>query len=171
MACNYKSIKDSVLKVIQSYGVNNVSKDQVLVQKFLSEVDFSGVAFSRMIENNGPYISVNISSIDTTQVTSGNSCNEYFINRDSIDLIEDNNLKLIADCLFEIENLLNYNYLDIEFALVRNKLYVLQVRPLVIRNKECNDLIINKYLSNSIYEVKKFFNQKKQIYSLMSDWK
>ena len=92
VACNYKSIKDSVLKVIQSYGVNNVSKDQVLVQKFLSEVDFSGVAFSRMIENNGPYISVNISSIDTTQVTSGNSCNEYFINRDSIDLIEDNNL-------------------------------------------------------------------------------
>ena len=170
VACNYSSIKDSVLKVISSYGVNNISKDQVLVQKYLTNVDFSGVAFSRMIESNSPYISINLSSIDTTQVTSGNSCNEYFINRDSTNLIKDKNLKIITDCLLEIESLLNYSYLDIEFALVKNKLYVLQVRPLVIRNKECNETVINQFLNNSVSELKRVFNQNNQIYSLMSDW-
>ena len=48
--CNFNSIKDSVEKVIQSYGVNHTSNNQVLVQKYLSNVDFSGVAFSRMID-------------------------------------------------------------------------------------------------------------------------
>ena len=43
---------------------------------------------------------------------------------------------MITDCLIEIENLLNYNYLDIEFALVNNKVYILQVRPIVIKDKE-----------------------------------
>ena len=52
-----------------------------------------------MIESNSPYISINISSIDTTQVTSRNSCNEYFINRNNTNLIKDKNLKLITDCL------------------------------------------------------------------------
>ena len=70
----------------------------------------------------------------------------------------------------EIENLLNYNYLDIEFALVNNEVYILQVRPLIIRDKECNENIINQYLDDSISEIKSFFEQNKQIYSLMSDW-
>ena len=64
-----------------------------------------------MIENNGPYISINISSVDTTQVTSGNSCHEFFIHRNNTHLVKENNLKKIVECLLEIENLLNYNFI------------------------------------------------------------
>jgi len=168
--CSYDSIKRSVRKVIQSYDVDNFSKDQLLVQKFLNNIDYSGVAFSRMIENNGPYISINISSVDTTQVTSGNSCHEFFIHRNNTHLVKENNLKKIVECLLEIENLLNYNFIDMEFAIVKQKLYILQVRPLVIKNKECNDNLINKFLDQSNYVINKSFNKKNQIFSLMSDW-
>lgn len=168
--CEYKSIKDSVEKVIDSYNVKNSSKDQVLVQKFLDNVDFSGVAFSRMIENNGPYFSINISSGDTTQVTSGNLCNEFFIHRKNTNLLKDKNLKNIIQCLIEIENLLNFNYLDMEFASINGIIYVLQVRSLIIKNKDCDEILINKYISESHQEIKNNFKNKNQIYSLMSDW-
>ena len=120
--CNLYSIEKSVSKVIESYGDKNKDENQVFVQKFLNNVQFSGVAFSRMIEGNGPYFSINISYLDTTQVTAGNSCHEYFINRENLDLVKDNNIKKVILCLIEIENLLNFQLIDMEFALVENKI-------------------------------------------------
>ena len=168
--CNSKDINKSITKVINSYGKDISNKNQILVQKFLENVDLSGVAFSRMIESNGPYISINIGYIDTEQVTSGNSCNEYFISRENINLVKDLNIKKIIQCLLEIENLLNFRLIDMEFALWQNKLYVLQIRPLIIKNKFCDDKLVNKYIKESNIEIKNLFKEQDTIYSLMSDW-
>ena len=75
--CDSDSIYKSVSKVIESYGTDFVERDQVFVQKFLNNVDLSGVAFSRMIESTGPYFSINISYLDTTQVTLAILMNTY----------------------------------------------------------------------------------------------
>tara|TARA_B100000963_G_C22633635_1_gene676328 strand:+ start:1082 stop:4099 length:3018 start_codon:yes stop_codon:yes gene_type:complete len=168
--CDQDSIFKSISKVIKSYGTNIDERNQVFVQKFLSNVDLSGVAFSRMIESNGPYFSINISYEDTTKVTSGSSCHEYFINRKNINLIKDKNLNKIIECLLEIENLLNFRLIDMEFAIVNNKVIVLQVRPLVIDNKYCLDEEINKNIMEANYEIKNLFKKQNKIYSLMSDW-
>ena len=40
-------------------------------------------------------ISLLMLAIDTTQVTAGNSCHEYFINRDNIDLVKDKYIKKV----------------------------------------------------------------------------
>ena len=168
--CDSDSIYNAISKVIESYTTDFVDRDQVFVQKFLSNVELSGVAFSRMIESNGPYFSINISYLDTTQVTSGNSCHEYFINRKNVDLLEDKNIIKIIKCLKEIENLLNFRLIDMEFAIVDNKIFVLQVRPLVINNKYCLDEEINKNISAANLEIKNLFKKENKIYSLMSDW-
>ena len=58
--CDSDSIYSAISKVIKSYTKEFVDRDQVFVQKFLRNVELSGVAFSRMIESNGPYFSINI---------------------------------------------------------------------------------------------------------------
>ena len=45
--CDPESIQKSVSKVIESYGDENKDENQVFVQIFLNNVQFSGVAFSK----------------------------------------------------------------------------------------------------------------------------
>ena len=57
-----------------------------------------------------------------------------------------------------------------EFALVENKIYVLQIRPLVTNVKTIDDKEINQYIEQTNYEIKNLFEKENKIYSLMSDW-
>ena len=56
--------------------------------------------------------------------------------------------------MIEIENLLNFQLIDMEFALVENKIFVLQIRPLVINEKLIDDKEINKYIRETNSEIK-----------------
>ena len=57
-----------------------------------------------------------------------------------------------------------------EFALVENKIYVLQIRPLVKNENSIEDKEINKYIKETNYEINNLFKNENKIYSLMSDW-
>ncbi|MBM2817959.1 MAG: hypothetical protein HW401_549, partial [Parcubacteria group bacterium] len=51
---DYKKLTSAIFAVIKKYDDN--PKNQVLVQEHISQVDISGVAFSRDISNLSPYI-------------------------------------------------------------------------------------------------------------------
>lgn len=175
-----QDIKSSISKVINSYQNNN-NKDQVFIQKYLSNVKISGVIFTKDINNNAPYIKINYDdhSGRTDTITSGcviknkvfyyhKKCNK------PIKGFKNNLLKLCS----ELEKIYDNDALDIEFAIdKKNVLYLLQVRPLLINNVQAIDndehYEIVKNISKRIKPwLKKQPNihGKRGIYGLMPDW-
>lgn len=132
-------ITEAVNRVIASYG-RAVPQDQVLVQAMLLGVLLSGVAFTRTLTNGSPYLVINYddSSFRTDSVTSGNGSKlrTLFVQRScrsGLDLL-DSRMVAVIDAIAELEDLVGYTSLDIEFALDRDGIvHVLQLRPIAVR--------------------------------------
>jgi choline kinase len=117
------------------YNQNN----QVLVQPFLKNVAMSGVAFSRHLENNTPYYLINYDDVSrrTDTVTSGNSYDSKSITvfKEGNTKPKENRLVNIIKAIEELENIIGYESLDIEFVLTENEeLFIVQVRPISIHS-------------------------------------
>ena len=167
---NKEDIKKAVNNVILSYGKDCSNDEQLLVQRCLDNIDYSGVAFSRNIQTNGPYVVINLSKKNTSDVTSGKKCDEIFIARNSINLVKDEILKRVLDCVFEIEQLLKFRCLDFEFAIKGQDFYILQVRKLkTYKNVDDDDFIFEEIKSASSF-LNKYLKNNNTIFSLMSDW-
>ena len=139
---NVKGLKDiqiAIKDVIDSYG-DKYCQNEILIQPFLHNVSISGVAFTRDINNNSPYIKINYddTSGKTDTITSGcflkSKVFYYHKKHDKAPKGFKGNLIKLCD---ELERLYNHDSLDIEFAVDRkNILYLLQVRPLIINYKK-----------------------------------
>lgn len=111
--------------------------DQVLVQPMVQQVVMSGVAFTRTLETAAPYLVINYEESGSTDgITSGHS-NDHktlYVRRDStLDQVADQRLVNLVKALNEIERLLAYDALDIEFALdASGQVHILQVRPIAV---------------------------------------
>jgi len=128
LSVKYEVVIKYINKVIDDFKNKN---DQVIVQEFISKPELSGVIFTRNINNNSPYYTINFDrSGFTNLVTSGSfsplmqtiiikrgTKNSKFFNRE---------LKSIK----KIEMLFKNDRLDIEFCVKKNILYVFQCRPL-----------------------------------------
>ena len=192
MAGNYESIlkviKDdndilnkAIQTVIESYKKNNQEQDennQILVQPYLSDVTMSGVVFSKNLQTSSPYYTVNYdNSSDTESVTSGNgdNLNTFICYNEFTSEIENNNLSVLIEAVKEIESVTKYDAIDIEFAFIENKLYILQVRP--IAAKKDTITVSSKAVSIELNNIKSFLDEQsialqgnKKAYGIMPDW-
>ncbi len=177
---NIESIKNSIQKVIESYKKNSSLNDseQILIQAQTRNVEYSGVIFTRDIEENAPYYVINFDkSKETDTVTSGAVDNSIKMLRSTKMSDIPKPWKDLIAATKEIEDLLDGLALDIEFALnKKGKVIIFQVRPLAATQKfiSINDKIIynekNRILG-SYNDLKKdsLFNQSYTL-SDMSFW-
>jgi len=129
-------LEDAISTVIASYE-NACPEDQVLIQPMLESVLMSGVAFTRTLERGAPWYVINYEESGGTEGITGGQSNDnrtLYVRRDaSMDVVADQRLVPLVKALKEIEHLLAYDALDVEFAVDKNgHVYILQVRPIAV---------------------------------------
>jgi len=178
---NNKILSDAVELVIKSYTKNKQfqnDKNQILVQEYLENVTISGVVFSKDLQTASPYYIVNYAeSNDTESVTSGNTNNlKTFICYNNFDaIIEKRELRLLIDAIKEIESIIKFDAIDVEFAFINYNLYIFQVRPISAKK---DALKVSAHdVSDEIKKIKLFLNHSsvnllgtRKAYGVMPDW-
>jgi len=145
---NSNAIKAAVDEVIASYPDNNPI-NQVLVQPMVNGVRASGVIFTRTLVRGAPYYVINYDDVTTSTDTITNGSGKFLktllVHRSlKLDMNElPEILRNLFSSIREIENLLNYESLDIEFAITETKaenaetqVHILQVRPIAVKHGE-----------------------------------
>ena len=178
-------LTEAIYKVVHSYGSPVVGSDQVLVQEFLQDVAMAGVVFTCTLESGAPYYRFNFddSTKSTESVTAGthSDLRTVLVSKlqpHSISKIAPE-LKDVLAAIQELELLLGFDKLDIEFAVDSNgQVHIFQVRPVVV-NHDNYDLDIQK-IDDSIksdvqryQELQKkspFVSGDKTIFANMPDW-
>ena len=177
---NKKELKDAFYKVKSSMDLNNnINKNYVLIQPMLDNIDICGVAFSVDKENYAPYFCISYDeSGSNDSITSGSTSDIKNILVFRNYTAKDKKINKIIEALLELEMIFENNALDIEFAFTKNgDLYILQVRPLVMANKNNYLDIIN---NNILERLQKQINNlslhhphilgDKTIFGVMPDW-
>ena len=133
---NRAQLVEAIDNVFVSYE-NLRDEDHVLIQPFINEVEISGVVFTRDLESGAPYYVINIDDetgrTDTITSGLGSHVREIVLLRGkSINkFTKDRKLRKIISAVNEIEELLSFDKLDIEFAINKeNQVFTFQVRPL-----------------------------------------
>ena len=176
---------ESINRVFNSYD-NPSNNDQILIQESLNNIISCGVFFTFDCLTNSHYYTLTYDETGSSDsVTAGtNNINQKCIYRvkKSKNDVKNKYLKELIKLSNELEILYNNDKLDIEFAFVKIedelKLYLLQVRPLVINN---NDILSSNMLDmyhNKIHKkFEKYFHNKcydlygnESILSVMTDW-
>lgn len=173
------SVEYSILKVIKSYKKNNPN-NKILVQLMINQPKLHGVIFTSDRNDKSPYFCINYSkSNDTSLITSGKEDgNVFYFYKNSKILPKNKLLKIIINETKKITNLSKEDDLDIEFVIdKKNKFYLLQVRPIVQKNKLGNSgFNYNFFLDGFSKKIAKLNTSFKNLYgkytifSNMSDW-
>lgn len=174
-----QKLTSAIDAVIKKYDGN--PKNQVLVQESISQVDISGVAFSRDINNLSPYITINYDDVsgNTDTITSGRGDDHktltIFKGKIAQKLTE--KLNRVYKAIIELDKLFDNDALDIEFLYKNDIVHIVQVRPIATSRKIApSTKAITETLDN-IYNRTKEFNLphpdlygKKTLYGVMPDW-
>lgn len=174
-----EKIDEAIQQVISSYGDGLNNKDEVFIQPMLKNVSMSGVIFTSDIDTLSPYYIINYDeSGSTSSVTSGES-NELktFISLKDNKYISNIKLERLITASKECEEIFNNEFLDIEFAFCDDELYILQVRAIVLNNKEnLSNIELSKGL-NKLYKKIEKLNAPhpnllgaKTVFGVMPDW-
>jgi len=178
-----KGLHDAILEVINSY-TDCQHDDQVLVQPMLQDVRLSGVAFTRTLEESAPFYIVNYDETgDTESITSGSAKKHksLFLRRDAKSSdVSDMHLLNVIEAIKEVEYLLNYDALDIEFAVDKQGIvHLLQVRPLATAESRVPGLSSEKVLQLQEKSSEQWLNLQaaspqikgnKALFGIMPDW-
>ena len=132
-------LQTAVEQVIASYPDDDAA-NEVLVQPMLLDVRASGVAFTRTLNNGAPWMVINYddSSGSTDSITSGGAGEHgtFLMRRDHEGPLTGlpSVMQALVPTLREIEALLDYDALDVEFAMTGDdhQVHVLQVRPIAV---------------------------------------
>jgi choline kinase len=179
-----KNISTAIEKVIASYPDGNL-ENEVLVQPMLNGILASGVVFTRTLAQGAPYYVINYDDVSgsTESITSGSSKEHKTLvirrdaNEDS-DVIP-TKLSTLLHALREIEALLGYDTLDIEFAVTQEAgLHILQVRPIAVDHSGWGDADTRvfsllrqadaRFLEKQ--EASPFVCGQRTIFGIMPDW-
>ena len=161
-------------KIIKDFRNKN---DHILIQEFIFKPKLSGVIFSRDINNNSPYCTINYDlSGKTNLITAGKknpTMKNLVIFRNKLKNYNFFGIKL--KILKAIEKIFDNDRLDIEFCIKGKIFYLLQCRPLkplpLIDDSKIEETLINiKKKINKINKVTPGLVGKTTIYSNMSDW-
>ncbi len=181
-ACS-ATLSASIDEVVASYPDRH-PHNQVLIQPMLNNVKASGVAFTRTLAYGAPYYVVNYDDVtgSTESITSGSSREHKTLlirrnaNENSTNIPEQ--LHALLPALQEIESLLGYDSLDIEFALTELGLHILQVRPIAVDHSEW-ELSDSKFftmltegeiLFDSLQPASPFVLGDRTLFGVMPDW-
>ena len=175
-----KALIEAVRQVIDSYGEAPLPEYQVFAQPFLEDVHISGVVFTRDIDTLAPYYIVNYDDQTkaTDSVTSGRHGNVKTLIKFRDYLTGDKRFLPLFRAIEEIEQHLNCDHLDIEFAIGSDgTVYLLQVRPIVHSHRELPDSKhIGHYLRklyNKIVKLNKthpYLYGHRTLFGVMPDW-
>ena len=178
------NITSAINTVIDSYPDGNLD-NQVLIQPMLKNVSMSGVVFTRSLSKGAPYYIVNYDDEtgSTESITSGKSDSSKMlvVRKDKIDKLKglDYNLVCLCQAASEIEDLINYDSLDIEFAITNDEeIIILQVRPIAVDHSDWK--VADKVFYDCINEAENQFNEQNKkipfllgnsaLFGLMPDW-
>lgn len=176
------NLKNSIEIVINSYTKNNQDQDtnnQILVQPYLENVTMSGVVFTKNLQTSSPYYTINYDeSDDTESVTSGSgdNLNTFICYRDFKEKINNKYLDILIKAIKEIESIAKFDAIDVEFAFVNEKLYILQVRPIAAHKDTLK--VLDSDIDNEINNLRDFllFDSNpnllgnKKAFGVMPDW-
>ncbi|OIQ18378.1 MAG: hypothetical protein BM556_08950 [Bacteriovorax sp. MedPE-SWde] len=179
----YENIISAVEEVLASYKESLSGEDQVLVQPMLENVENSGVVFSRDISNASHYYVINYDEVSgsTDSVTSGEKSDNlstlYIAKSTLIEKITGWQQQLVVT-IRELEELYDSSALDVEFGFSEGNLYVFQVRPLILANKESlvdseSHRLYIRQIKNKVTSLSKKFPYlagDKSIFGVMPDW-
>lgn len=143
-------LEEAIERVIASYGTAEAD-DQVLIQPMVTDVTVSGVAFTRTLEYGAPWYVINYETGDDTGAITSGACNDHrtlLLRRDvKPETLPEPLLAPLVAALKEIEALLGYDDLDVEFALDGDgSVRILQVRPIAVDRKGSD-------LSDAVFDV------------------
>ena len=176
VALNEIDLDIAINKVIKSYK-NNLKNSYVMIQEMITDSDFSGVLTTCDIKNLSPYYVINyFEGSDTSVATSGNdkTKNYYIYKNYKTKKKKFYNLIALAKIL---EKKFNNQFLDIEFAVKKKKIYLLQVRPVVTIKKELPNIkqfgLALKKLSSKLEKLKNSNHNlfgETTFFGVMPDW-
>ena len=179
-----KKAIEIVILSIEKFSKNSFltnTKNKVLVQPFLDSTEIHGVAFSNDIKNAAPYYVINFDINNNTEgVTSGKSKTQEiaYISRYKASFHGlPNYIVNIINLITELENITGC-LVDIEFGIKKNKLYLFQVRPLLLKsnnnyfleNKIKHQLACDKKTISNLIKSKKNIFGNSNLFSDMTDW-
>ncbi|MGR5539588.1 PEP-utilizing enzyme [Vibrio campbellii] len=177
-------LNSAIQTVLDSYGPSLASEEQILIQAFLQDVIMSGVVFTCSLETGAPYYRFNFD--DTTQSTEsvtsgcGGELRTVLVSKfhpETLDTVAPE-LKSVLTSVQELETLLGFDKLDIEFAVDSSgTVHIFQVRPVLVSNDDEieNNRIITSLKSNvtryNEYQIKPpFVFGDTTIFANMPDW-
>jgi len=134
-ASDMRALRSAIEGVLSSYNDTN-SANQVFVQRMVTGVRSSGVVMTRTPSSRGPYYVINYDAVSsrTDTVTSGVGAHirTLYLRKDC-DLPHEHPLFALIEVVREIEGLVCYDSLDIEFAFdAEGECHVFQVRPMTV---------------------------------------
>ena len=181
---NNQEVTKAINDVFTSYDKADPNA-QVLIQPFINNVKISGVIFTCDLVTGSPYYIINYddNSGRTDSITSGkiNNLRTTIVFRHNIEAVANIDARLL-DIIYaaqEIEHILGYNKLDIEFAVDQNdQIFTFQIRPITVKHDayKINEKQFNLFLQSA---QKKFNNWQKApphilgnytLFSGMTDW-
>lgn len=174
------SIREAVEKVKASFDDQRLD-NQIFIQKYLDEVEMSGVLFTCDINNYAPYYIINYDCDTglTNSITSGTSkSHSTFIAFKKEIKTKDKRLEQLCMTARELEIFFSNNYLDIEFIITKGIIHIVQVRP-IVKRENCELISIDemhillKKVAARISELSTphpdLFG-KQTLYGVMPDW-
>lgn len=179
------SVSSAIGAVIDSYGQIPSKHDQILVQAHLKNVQMSGVVFTCGLETGSPYYRFNFDdkTQSTESVTAGtqDGLRTVIVSRFAPHYLEkvEPSLLPVFKAIQELEGLLGFDKLDIEFAVGQDgKVHIFQVRPITVDHSAFE--VDPSVVESGLRDAKKRFVTKqtslpsvygtKTIFANMSDW-
>ncbi len=176
--------KDELLKALYKVANSMPSKsDEILIQPMLENITLCGVGFSVDKDNFSPYFCLQYDENGSNNsITDGSSksAKTYYHYREHLDF-KDIKLQKIIELIKELESLYDCCFLDVEFAFAfkdnKEELFCLQVRPLVMQEKEN---LFNALPKEALQRFSKRFTSlqdlrprvlgEKALFGVMPDW-
>ncbi len=137
-ATSGEAVSDAIEAVVRSYG-DEVPDHQVLIQPMLRDVTLSGVLTTRTLNHGAPYYTLNFDdqsrATDTVTSGTGRGLRTLVVTRYAAGLPSGvpEALSDVVAAARELEQLVGYDALDIEFAVTESgTVHVLQLRPIAV---------------------------------------
>lgn len=151
---NRDALQQAIHKVFNSY-TDLRDEEAVLIQAMIESVRIAGVITTRTTPTAAPYYTINYQHTNkTTAITEGHGDSEtLIIYRPATEQLQrlEPKLSTLLDAIKEVEQVLQHDALDIEFAIdADNTIWILQARPLtsIDDNQRTNDDDIAKVIND-----------------------
>jgi choline kinase len=180
-----QSIREAIGAVADSYGRTRSDDDQILVQEFIQNVKSSGVVFSCGLDTGSSYYRINFDdkTQSTESVTSGTASQlrTIIVSKSHPEGVRKIDVSMIdvIEAVSELEELLSFDKLDVEFAIdSKDKVHIFQVRPVTVDHSSFE--LDASFVSQSLEDNKEFLESQKNpspfihgqapMYGNMPDW-